>query len=122
METTDCTVPSTERPRIPRRWERAFLTALAATGNVSAACRIVRITRRNVYYARANWPDFQEAYEEACEEAAGRLEEEALRRAYYGVDKPVIYQGKLMGTWMRDGETVAEGTPGAQLVPLTIKE
>ena len=106
-----------------RRWEKTFLAELRRTGNHSAAARAARIHRTVPYKARQDDPDFAAAYADALEEACDGLELEARRRAHDGVDEPVVYQGELMGCWvMADGTVVSKDTPGATLVPLTVKK
>ena len=106
-----------------RRWEKTFLAELRRTGNHSAAARAARIDRTVPYKARQDDPDFAAAYADALEEACDGLELEARRRAHDGVDEPVVYQGELCGTWVdADGNVVPVDTPGAKLVPLTLKK
>jgi hypothetical protein len=58
----------------------------------------------------------------AIDDAADILEFEARRRAVKGVDVPVIYKGRLSQTYVdADGRMVSPYTPGAKLVPLTVK-
>jgi hypothetical protein len=116
-------VPQDSTPPRPRRWEKKFLAALRLTGNHSAACRAAKIDRTTPYKARAEDPAFAAAYDDALAEACDGLELEARRRAHDGVDEPVIYQGQLCGAWVDPaGAVVARDTPGAKLVPLTVKK
>ncbi len=71
-----------------------FLTALAQTGNFSAACRASTITRREVNHLRQANAEFELAFHEAMDEAADLLEAEAWRRALEGVAEPVMKGGK----------------------------
>jgi hypothetical protein len=117
----DATSQSVARPR--RRWEKKFLAELRRTGNHSAAARVAKIDRTVPYKVRQEDPEFAAAYDDAMEEACDGLELEARRRAHDGIDEPVIYRGQLCGSWVNEaGEVVAEGTPGARLVPLTVKK
>jgi hypothetical protein len=110
-------------PAPRRRWGKKFLEALRRTGNHSAACRAAGIHRSTPYDAMQADPAFAQAYRDALDEACDGLELEARRRAHDGVDRPVIYQGRLCGSWVdAGGQVVAEDTPGARLVPLTVKE
>ncbi|HEX5269979.1 MAG TPA: hypothetical protein VFW33_05810 [Gemmataceae bacterium] len=106
-----------------RRWERKFLAELRRSGNHSAAARAAKIDRTVPYKARQDDPDFAAAYADAMEEACDGLELEARRRAHDGVDVPVIYKGRLCGSWVdAEGKEVASDAPGARFVPLVLKE
>lgn len=95
---TDSTHNTTPKKRAPK-WMKAFLAALALTGNVSAACRNARIDRHEVYNYRKTDSDFADAWDDALEQATDLLEEEARRRAYSGVEEPVFGSlGQGLGT------------------------
>lgn len=109
--------------RKKRVWEQAFLKAFAITGVVKTACQCVGIKSYLVHTAVRNWPDFKEAFDLAFQDAADLLEEEAIRRAYHGIDENVIHHGKLSWTWVDDaGRPVPEGTEGSRQIPLTVKK
>ncbi len=84
-----------------RSWEPAFLGVLAATGNVSAACRAAGISRQDAYQVRSRHPDFGERWAEALADAADSVEAEAWRRAVEGYDEPVFYHGEPTGHVIR---------------------
>jgi hypothetical protein len=84
--------------RKPAVWERAFLSCLAKTGNVTKACKLAKIAdRSSVYNARKAFPDFAAAWDDAKEQAADALEAEAHRRGVNGVKRPVYQGGELVG-------------------------
>ena len=85
--------------RSPKK--RAFLTALAHTGNVTKAADIADIARSAHYQWLEADPVYAAAYKDAMEQAAQRLEAEAKRRAVEGVEEPVFYQGKQCGVIRR---------------------
>ena len=85
--------------RSPKK--RAFLTALAHTGNITKAADIADIARSAHYQWLEADPVYAEAYKDAMEQAAERLEAEARRRAVEGVEEPVFYQGKQCGVIQR---------------------
>ena len=85
--------------RSPKK--RAFLAALAHTGNVTEAADIAHISRSAHYQWLEADPVYAAAYEDAMEQAAQRLEAEARRRAVDGVEEPVFYQGKQCGVIKR---------------------
>jgi hypothetical protein len=104
-------------------WAPRFLTALRDSGNIRHSCEQARVTRSNVYSRRDNDEAFRAQMSEAIEEATDSLELEARRRAYHGVDEPVIYQGELMGVWVdAAGQVVSKDSTGAKQIPLTIKK
>lgn len=80
------------RPMTQARQE-AFLKSLAFHGVIAAAADAAGVTRQAVDYWRKD-PEFEEAFKAAMEDAADRIEREAIRRAVEGVDRPVINQGE----------------------------
>jgi hypothetical protein len=86
----------------PERIE-AFCAALASSGgNVSRACQAVDITRMTAYRWRENDPEFAEAWARAKQIGMEALEDEATRRAFEGVEKPVFYMGKKLRHTIRE--------------------
>ena len=88
------------RARRKRRppWKPKFLEILRSTGNVSAAAEEAGITRRAAYKARSKSQKFAAQWDEAIDRAIERLELEARRRAYTGVEKGVYYRGQRVDT------------------------
>jgi hypothetical protein len=80
-----------------RARRRAFVAALHEGRSVTGAARAVGLNRTLLYKWRAEMPDFAAAWDEAVETAADLLEEEALRRALQGVQKPIFYRGEQIG-------------------------
>lgn len=76
-----------------------FLTALTVSCNVTTACKAAGIGRQTAYMWRKEDEGFAEAWADALEEAVDALEQEAWRRAHDGVDKPIVYQGVVTGTY-----------------------
>ncbi len=94
--------PVPVRPRAggwsPER-QVAFVEALAATGNVEAACRLVGMSTSAAYSLRAR-PDasaFREAWGIAIDYAVKRLADAALDRAINGEVTPIFYKGEQIG-------------------------
>lgn len=81
----------------PDDWPIRFLEALADYGNVSAACRLAKVSRDTAYRHRNTDVDFATAWEAAAALGVESLEDEARRRAYKGVRKPVYQKGELVG-------------------------
>jgi hypothetical protein len=78
--------------------EERFLAALAETGNVVRACLRERVSRSWLYELRSRDEAFAKRWDEAAQQGADVLEEEAYRRAMEGTSKPVFYKGKLVRT------------------------
>jgi len=76
---------------------KAFLDALAETASVTASCEIAGLARRSVYEWRDQDPAFLDQWEAALELGTDALEDEAVRRASEGTDKPVFYKGQQCG-------------------------
>jgi len=86
----------------------AFFAALAETANVTKACAAIAITRRTAYnWREAADPEFAAGWDRAMKAAVLGLEDEAHRRAFEGVDKPVFYQGDECGTIREYSDTLA---------------
>lgn len=79
-------------------WQKAFLTALKKTGNVTKACRAAKIDRTTPYRHRESDEEFARLWDEAIDESADLLEAEALRRAVTGWNEPVFQGGRQVGT------------------------
>jgi hypothetical protein len=88
---------SAGRLRTPQQRKEAFLAALAKTGNVTVAARMAKIDRGTHYDWLKEDPEYKAASEDAIEQAADVLEEEAVRRAVKGVKRPVYQGGELVG-------------------------
>lgn len=73
-----------------QRARELFLAELAQRGNVSAAAAAGQLTRTWYYEERHRDPEFAAAWDEALETAIDAMELEARRRAFEGVEKPVI--------------------------------
>ena len=73
--------------------KRAFLQAFGVTANVKWAAEAAKIDRQEHW----RWLKVDQAYKEAFEtvedEVAQALENEAIRRAYEGIKRPVLYKG-----------------------------
>ena len=86
----------------PARWTKAgrkrFLEEMRRSANVSRAADSARVTRSDAFALRETDTEFRAAWDEAECGAFDDLEEEVLRRARDGVDKPVYFGGKLCGT------------------------
>ena len=97
-----------KRTRMTNRVRETFLAALRETCNVSEAARTARISRNTAYEHRKADPAFAEAWDEAEQEAADKLEREAWRRSVEGTDKPVVYKGEITGTYKEYSDRMLE--------------
>ncbi len=80
-----------------RDWKTPFLAALSECGSVKTACRLGKVDRSHAYSVREKDPEFAKAWDIAREEGGETLEDEALRRAVAGTDRPVFHQGVQVG-------------------------
>lgn len=75
----------------------AFCNALAESCNVGKACEAAGIGRMTAYEWRKADSEFATAWDSALQVGLSALEDEAHRRAFDGVDKPVFQQGQQVG-------------------------
>lgn len=84
-----------------------FLRELvAAGGNRSEACRIVNVSRKNIYLHRDSDPEFAKQLEAAKSAGIEVLEDEARRRAHLGWLEPVFYKGDECGYVRKYSDTL----------------
>lgn len=105
-------MPKKQKPKPPAAEERldwpgiepkqaAFLTAFVITGGrVGEAAKLAKIARCR-HYAWLTHETYRTLFEQAKEQAADLLEDEAVRRANEGVLEPVFYQGEQCGSIRR---------------------
>ena len=87
--------PAELRPgKLTPRRRRLFLAALARGQNQTEACRAAGVAYRAIQWALARDDDFARERAEAYAQGPDRLEAEAQRRGYEGVDDQVMYQGE----------------------------
>lgn len=77
--------------------KRAFLAKLAETGRVRPAAGEAGIPTSTLYGWRRKDPDFARAWTDALDHGADLLEDEAVRRALDGTERPVFYGGARIG-------------------------
>ena len=85
----------TKGRKIPaEEWDQFFEAVISSGGNVSRACERMRVSRVTVYDRRDSDPEFAARLEQARDRGTDALEDEALRRAFEGVEEPVgFFQG-----------------------------
>lgn len=86
-----------KKPTIAARRTK-FLKKLAQTANVSLSARYAAISKSSLYAHRQKNEAFAKAWDEALGEALDELEQLVIERAKHGVEKPVYFGGKLVGT------------------------
>lgn len=77
--------------------EEAFFAMLREGASVRRACAAAGMARSTAYRRRADDPDFARAWDDAVEDGTDHLEDEMVRRAVEGIDKPVFYKGEPVG-------------------------
>jgi hypothetical protein len=86
------TKPTPKKPkRTAGEWRAAFLTALANSGNVRAACQAAGINRTVAYDHRERSADFRTAWDTALEDACDVLAAMARKRAMDASDLLLIF-------------------------------
>jgi hypothetical protein len=79
--------------------KRRFLEILVETGgNVTAACKSIKIGRATAYRWREDDEDFARHWDIAHDLSTQALEDECIRRATIGTPRPVFFQGKIVGS------------------------
>lgn len=87
----------------------AFCAALAETCNVGKACAAIGVSRYTAYKWRKEMPQFADEWDDALKAGLLVLEDEAHRRAFSGVDKPLTHQGSF--TYLYREAKDADGNP-----------
>lgn len=75
-----------------------FLEVLRQTGIVSRAAREAGVPSSTLYAHRARYKRFAADWDAAMAQALDELEAVLLERARDGVEKPVLFQGKVVST------------------------
>ena len=83
--------------------QRAFISALAATGIVTQAAREIGASLEALYMLRrkAGAEGFAEAWDKAVDLGVARLEDCALQLAIEGEETPIVSGGQMLGTWRK---------------------
>lgn len=93
--------------RLTRKLQKEkVLAAYEACGNVTKACKKLKLPRDTFYTWLKEDKDFKAAYDAAAIKAVGVLEDEANRRAVEGVLEPVYHKGEKVGTVRRYSDTL----------------
>lgn len=93
--------------RTPKK-RKALLEAIAVCGgNVARACKKVRISRSAVYEWCSASKAMARDFEVAAQKGLDAMEDEARRRAFDGVAKPVYQGGRKVGVVQEFSDTLA---------------
>lgn len=95
-----------ELEAIQEQRKKAVLESIAELASVSAACKATEVPRSTFYQWIQDDEEFRKAYRKAARQGLKALEDEAIRRAYKGVRKPVYQGGKLVGHERRYSDTL----------------
>lgn len=82
-------------------WKPVYLSAIGYCANVTIACRIARVSRTSVKYAREHDPEFLAAEQEAMETGIDMVEASAFKSAVYGDLEPIYHQGIHCGNVLK---------------------
>lgn len=74
-----------------------FLDHLRNGWSITASAGKIGVSRQAVYALRASDHEFSRAWEDAYEAGTDVYEDEVKRRAIDGTEKPVFYQGEIVG-------------------------
>lgn len=99
-------VRNKKETRSVKKRQDDFLAAFVEFVSVTRACKKAKIPRQTVYDWKKNSPEFKKRYDEATNLALQALEDEAVRRAYEGVNKPVFQGGAKVGTIKEYSDTL----------------
>ena len=111
--------PAPARKRTAPDWGPLFLTVLARTANIKAACLAAGKARSTVYERRDSEPAFASAMADALEDATEDLELEARRRAHEGLRRVKFHAGEpiMVPTYGPDGQPLMSEDGEPVLVP-----
>ena len=89
-------------PEVPQRGLdetslKNFLRFLAQSGSVSYASMRAGIERRTLYRRKASDEAFAAQWDEALQLGIDRLQDDAMRRALHGTERPLYRNGKQIG-------------------------
>ena len=87
--------------------KRAFLRAFAETGRTTTAAEIAKVHRDSHYYWMRSDENYAAAFEQARQMAGDKAEDEVYRRGIEGFDHPIIYEGKITGSYKAYSDNLA---------------
>ena len=108
----DVPAPIVEKKESPFRkfkhpLKRKFLRAFATIGMVGKAAEAAGIDRDYHYYWLKSDESYRIAFEQARQMADDKAEDEVVRRGIEGFDHPIIYEGKITGSYKAYSDNLA---------------
>lgn len=76
--------------------KEAFLAEFARTGLITHSAKSAGTTTQTIQAWLKADPDFHERYREAIDANIDSIEHEALRRAVWGYEEPIVHQGQFV--------------------------
>ncbi len=98
-------IVASETDKIGHPKKRAFLAAFRETASVSRAATMAGI-RRGTHYDWLKDEAYAASFRIAQERAIQSLEDEAVRRAYEGIEEPVFQAGRQVGVVRKYSDTL----------------
>jgi len=95
-----------EIPQHKKSTQAAFLAAYRTCASVTKAAQAAGMDRSHHYVWLRDDDEYLVAFEAAKEQATQTLEDEAVRRAFEGIDDPIVWQGQICGTVKRYSDTL----------------
>lgn len=92
--------------RTKKERQADFIEWFSEYASISRAAKKAKIHRSVIYDWLKKEKAFKKLFEDACEAALGSLEDEAVRRAYEGMNKPVFQGGKKVGSVREYSDTL----------------
>lgn len=92
--------------KITHAKKAALLKAFAKIGTVSGACLAAKVSRGSHHIWMRQDEAYRAAFEDAKDEAADSMEQEAITRARDGWNEPVYQGGKMVGTILKKSDTL----------------
>lgn len=88
--------------------QRAFIAAYMQCAQITRSAQAADVSLQAHYSWLKESDNYAEAFNLARPIAIARLEEEAIRRAYEGVDEPVFYKGDECGVIRRYSDSLMQ--------------
>lgn len=98
--------PEARQSETQEKAREAFLDKLREGASVTAAAQCAGIGRATAYRWAKEDEAFAADWQDAYESGTDALEDEARRRAYEGIDKPIYYKGERVDTIKEYSDTL----------------